>query len=286
MWTDADPTRSELLLKLPKEALLLLLKSDQLKVASEDTILYTISRRMEVHSGDPLYMEEEEARTLIAAVRFTQLSPALLCSAVAGLDWLKQVEETQNEHLLAAVFMRTHPMCSIHLGPTCTSVPNYNLGPRPESPITSHTITFVVDVEKLRKQCHEADKLPLDEHTLCPMTSTGSSVFAGRRWCCHWELVKGSDGVLLGVFVGPDFPRTPSCGEIFWKLNDIELKVGPGGVLLEWEREKEIEYSQGHKGCKDVLAFGPMAGGWDEEAWVKKGLPKEGVLEVTMTVHS
>lgn len=36
-------------------------------------------------------------------------------------------------------------------------------------------------------------------------------------------------------------------------------------------------------GIRDFFELGPMAGGWDEAAWLAKGLPASG--DVTFTLH-
>jgi hypothetical protein len=93
VWADAE--LQQMLLDLPLPALQLLLSSDQLQVASEDTVLYTAQQHVErLGAGRGMRraaaLKAAATAALAPLVRVPQLSSLVLCCAVRAADTSKR----------------------------------------------------------------------------------------------------------------------------------------------------------------------------------------------------
>jgi hypothetical protein len=88
VWAETDSTRRTLLCQLPYKPLELLLSADELQVATEDTVLFTVINAdafqmpHRVTAPPQAKMQQRQMQKLLNLVRFPQLSAACLGTVV------------------------------------------------------------------------------------------------------------------------------------------------------------------------------------------------------------
>ena len=94
---------------------------------------------------------------------------------------------------------------------------------------------------------------------------------------CYW----GSEarGSRVGVFVQPS--NLPSG--TFYSF-DFEMHCEP--YASKKQMGLQVESSKHWRGWADFFGIGVMSGGWDEAAWVAKGLPSSGNLTFCLRMLS
>ena len=293
VWTETDSSKRQMLCELSKDALILLLQSEQVKVVSEDTILHTIcSNRHETVTSllNPpprkakravIYQMQEDRAPLAAAVRIPYLTPTTLASIVPQLDWV-------TEHLSASqmvyapllgstsILWDTVPVLSHFSG----NLPdNWKAGPRPASAVQRATFTYEVDVNIL---AHDATAVAAAgtgmERTLTLQVQDHAMAFAGRSWSVAWRFKKGSNGVVQHVVaVQPTFWRV-SRSQILW-VPCFVLQCGN----VAYRTTQRCHAAQCKEEGTEVI-IGPMQNGWDWDVWAAMGFPRSGKVGVQLTL--
>lgn len=96
VWTDSSGFRRALLMELSTGVLAALLSCRDLRVASEDTVLLTVAKRVErlKQLGRAESAIQQERKQLMGAVRMLQLTPAALTFIAPKLPWISQQQCT------------------------------------------------------------------------------------------------------------------------------------------------------------------------------------------------
>jgi hypothetical protein len=275
-----DKQLQELLLELPLPALVLLLGSDQLRVASEDTVLYTASKYV---AALPL----DAAPTVRAA-----LAPLIRAPHLSGTMLSGQALSSHSPHMLLGTYStQLRQLISYKLATSSTDVPAYTLDHIPGAPaawklskrqiIASDGVRLVwrLPVEQLAQACRDSFAGTRNVVISC---ADGSPPLGGLSWslqvgCRPTE--QGTQGTTVGLYAVPHeairmlgldtllvFSCSISCLGITHELACRGNHVGIGRAFFT------LDMSAG--------------GGWDEAAWAAEGLPTSGELEITLQMDS
>jgi hypothetical protein len=286
-----------LLLQLPLPALQLLLSSDHLRVASEDTVLYSITQY--AHHRDPYYSAEyaaqmaeyrQAAATAVLAplVRAPHLSGCVLSGQVLSSRSSTMVLGHYNQQLkqllshkvaTKGLLMPADVLMQISGAP-----PAWQLGQRQIVALQPVQLVWRVRVQDIAQACRDSfagDKLVRIE---CPVSSP---VMGGTAWTLWLDCqqnqkdrVRGTDIVLNAVpkdaelMFGGDVFLVFSCTLTCSSLGISSCLDCPGSYM--------------GRGRCDFFGLGLMSegGGWDEAAWAAKGLPTSGEVELSLHMHS
>ena len=148
----------------------------------------------------------------------------------------------------------------------------WGLGRRVSKPVTSVQLVWRLDVRELRdtacRCATEQDRMTVNSPEATP--PLGGTAFRIKNVLGYQD-----GGVKVGMY---GFPANLPDDVIYAckyriQVQDFDRGTTPrpklGSVMSGWS-----EYFQ----------LGPMAGGWDEAAWVAKGLPASGQLTIKLTV--
>jgi hypothetical protein len=172
VWTETGSTRRNMLVELSSDALPLLLRSAELKVASEDTILFTIASNNKIGCG---YTGDEAFKRLIALLRLPHLTTEALIFIVPKLERGHLFKSTQ---LLLASYMQHHSLAA-----DFPDIPDHLRHPRrPASSVTSSTFRFFIKVECLEVTGRHVAKWGRTRGPLLMSTQSPDHAFAGRSW--------------------------------------------------------------------------------------------------------
>jgi hypothetical protein len=285
-WADAE--LQQMLLALPLPALQLLLSSDQLQVASEDTVLYTAQRHVDSRGAglgrQAAAASKAAAKAALASlVRVPQLSSLALWCAVRSADTsnkgllsgyaeqLKQLQMLQRvapaqEELAAAV-------------EDFRGVPSsWLLGPRDNiRPLADGVkMQWRLPVEQLKHICRDRFSKGQNQHIDSPCISPP---LGGLAWLPRLWFKQQNGGTVIGLSAGPkDMPDGMfyhlDC-TVSWGGNTRSLKVA---CVKAGAKRGYTRY---------FPKLPPMAGdGWDEAAWAAAGLPTSGEMLLELHVHS
>jgi hypothetical protein len=280
-----DKQLQQLLLALPLPALQLLLSSDQLRVTSEDTVLYTASKLVAAapHESTPMFRE-----ALAPLVRAPHLSGTML--SVQALS--------SNSHMLLGSYSTLKRLITVRihvlvkqgsmavlarvLGHLPRVPAAWQLGQRQIIASDGVRLVWRLPVEWIAKACRDSFA---GNRTIVTRCTDGSPPLGGVSWSlqlrCHPKATSGAHGtgIVLDVvphephlMVGVDtllvFTCSISCHGI------TQVKACPGSYFSF--------------GFVDFFKLGIMSagGGWDEAAWAAKGLPTSGELEITLHMLS
>jgi hypothetical protein len=271
-----DKQLQEMLLALPLPAAELLLSSNQLRVASEDTVLYT-AVSMVLHN-DSIQGRQAARKALAKCIRCANLSLYNhLAHATTGNSPLFSKE--QQEQLLGMLSLRLVPTGrSLEDGYSdrrLTLMPKaWLLPPRahlvPPSPVF---LTWKVPVADIRQAC----RMAIVTGDIADLSCSGmSGVLSGTRFTLCMDMNARDDaGLTIGCYVGSEHTY-----QAFLSLNFRVAVAGLGiGGTMHVLRG-------GWSGWKDFFGVGPMGGdGWDEAAWAGRGLPAQGHIELQLTVE-
>jgi hypothetical protein len=293
----ADKQLKEVLLELPLPAMQLLLSSDQLRVASEDTVLYTAQKYIYARSEEDMGMaqgpghvrvfEWEKARTalspLVRAPHCAELSLFALscaalvpgeawddrCSSMAALDaYLPQLRSLLSLKQVASAELLADAVVSL------TDIPSsWQLGPRQLRPLADGVrLQWRLPVQQLKAACRTSFT---KQKTVNIDSPESSGPMGGLAWQLKVLCVQQDGGTVVGLYAQP------------WKLSaDMWYKCK---FTVTWEGVEAS--SRGTpttvcRGFEDFFGLGPMAaGGWDEAAWAAKGLPTSGETLLQLHVH-
>lgn len=307
-WRD-DQLR-QLLLKLPLPAMQLLLASDQLRVGSEDIVLYT-ARQYVAGLG-----EDTEAKE----TAFTALAPLVRCPHLSGfaMKWLTLAAES-HQLLLGRYVHQLRQLLSVRCAgeaaaaaaqaslsadsaaageatadggvansSSSCSMPEIEFAPeswrlrqRQIKPLDGGSkMHWRLPVSLLQQACVQAVAL----HQMHYIESPESASYGGLGWQMRLlcEPQDSGNSVLIGAYAEMDCQLTG----LFYKLEvSLICHSTSGGSIRHELLTPWLNVAVGY-GDDDVFGVGPMAGGWDDAAWVAKGLPTAGELEFELIVHN
>lgn len=271
VWADSSSMRRDLLMSLPVEVLAAFLQSSELRVISEDTVLYTVVKHtealMQVRPPLTTAVLDEQRQQLMSAVRLPHLSYAGLSYIAPALPWLSQQE------CLKAAFVRGATASRV-VSKRARYPAQWLLGPRGSSPKTSHDLEFSASLASVQEACNqvlEAAGIPHTAGSLgseaISLTCSSSSAFAGREWKCRLSVGWEEGGVALGVFVGPRFPMLSRAAmlEVPWVPKDMRFRLGSVSLRLGGEGH----VGRALRGTGNVV--GPMssADAWEAPPWAE-----------------
>uniref|UniRef100_A0A383WGT3 BACK domain-containing protein n=1 Tax=Tetradesmus obliquus TaxID=3088 RepID=A0A383WGT3_TETOB len=294
----ADKQLKQLLLKLPLPALQLLLSSDNLRVASEDTVLYVAQRHLFLYYVDEvtravtntvkikmlLMMKAAEMATAQAAlaplVRAPHLSLfALSCAALHGQStssswqplnpYMSQVRSLLSLKQAATAEQLAAAVAELHTAPA-----SWRLGPRQIVPLADGVrLEWRLPVQQLRQASSNSFTM---QGTINIHSPESSPPLGGWAWQMVVECKQAAGGTVVGLFVGPRQQHP----DIWYKCNFTATWCG----LRQPCRGPVSTVS---RGLVNVLEMAPIAGGWGDDAvWAAAGLPTTGETLLQLHVHS
>lgn len=275
VWTDTE--LQALLLRMPLQAMQLLLSSDQLTVPSEDTVLYAAEQYVQAQSDTAAAATARAA--LAQLVRVPQLSQfALRCSALPA---------DRDQQLLGSYGPQLRSLCSLRsiataeeldaelqMGKIEGASASWQLGPRQMRGLEDGVLLhWRLQVEDLQKACRES----FAEQKAVFLDSPNSPPFGGVAWQMSVECYQRDGGTVMGVDVAP--VGLPPEAWMKFKFSITWL-----GVSQQLTACSPC-IAPGHP-CGVSLHIQPMAGGWDEQFWADAGIPAEGETVLELRVHS
>lgn len=254
-----DQQLQALLLQLPLPAVQLLLSCDQLRVASEDTVLYTATQYVAVLAKVVRLAGKAALAQLVRA-------PHLSRAALAG-----QALSSNPVLLLSCYSKQLRSLVSYKLVTSGGAVPAealdsiadmpaaWKLGQRQLLANDDLRLTWRLPVEELAAACRKSFA---GNQTVTLESPTQSTLVAGGRWNlmvdCMQEQEQGVSGTVVGVFVA-----------LFDMRPDEVLYVYKCTLSCNGE-SRELACPGAHAPARagHLLDVGPMSagGGWDEAA--------------------
>jgi hypothetical protein len=279
VWRDEQLQK---LLLLPLPALQLLISSDQLRVTSEDTVLYTASRFVaaQAHSVAP------DLRLVLA--------PLIRAPHLSGTMLSAQAHSSHSPHMqLGSYSTQIKQLISYRLATSSTEVTAYALDHIAGAPaawklskrqiIASDGVRLVwrVPVEQVAQACRDSFAGTLDVAISC---ADGSPPLGGVSWslrvgCYPLAGANAAQGTAVGLYAVAHEPQLMLGLDT---LLVFQCRISFHGIT-------HVLACQGHHvGVgREFFTFDMSAGGgWDEAAWAAKGLPTSGELEVTLHMLS
>lgn len=229
LWTSnslQSNSRRRLLMDLEADVLAAFLEKPELRVVSEDTVLYTVVQWLEnSKERDPYYnrygtAEYEQRRsaikTLQAAVRFPQLTPACLLYIAPKLDWVDK-QQCQLATFSGMQQSRLGSSTSQGLGSTPAE---WLQGQHSISNMESHTMTFVTSLKELKTltwadaTVHDwFDEEDTDDQVCSKQIDATCTVpdtaFGGRTKHVYWAAQDPRDSTTLELYLCPRLPGLP-----------------------------------------------------------------------------
>jgi hypothetical protein len=198
VWSDSQ--LHELLLGLPLPAMHLLFSSDQLRLPSEDTVLYTAKQ----YVWEQVLADDEAAAKAVLAqlVRAPQLSLfALSCTALAANsdEQLLGAYAKQSRALLS--FKRIAPdqeLVAAEVADWQDAPSSWRLGPRQTRPLADGVrLEWRLPVEHLKQACRDSFAQQEDVQIRSP----NSAPLGGVGWQLCVVCAQEEGGTVLGLFV-------------------------------------------------------------------------------------
>jgi hypothetical protein len=281
VWADAG--LQQVLLALPLPALQLLLSSDQLQVASEDTVLYTAQEVVDELGEEPgrqaAALEAAATAALAPLVRVPQLSSLAIWCVVCDIEALlsgyaEQLKRLQALHRVASQAEVVAAVDSFQDPPA-----SWRLGPRQHiRPLADGVkLEWRLPIDRLKQACR--DSFSKDGVVTFDLPCN-TPPLGGLAWELSVHCKQRDGGTIVGLFAGPlDLPDG-----VFYKFD----------FTMSWNGKSQscaspcIEGGGGQWGYDRYFSqLAPMAGdGWDEEAWAAAGLPTSGKMLLQLHVHN
>jgi hypothetical protein len=270
-----DPQLQKQLLALPPAAAALLLFSDNLRVVSEDTVLYTALRYLE--QQDSVQGREAARKTLSQCIRCVRLNQRNLLAIATAADSPLFSKEQQELLLqvLSLCLVSTEHCVAAAASSSSSKVPKAWLRAQRTSlvPASPKSMVWRVKVADIKAACRGAAARPQG-------VELSSSVITGPVSGLAFGLVLKAfaepepSGTSVGVYVDAKCMARP-C---------INLRFQVAAVNTGCTRTLTKMLGKSY-GWSNYFNLPPMGGdGWDEAAWAAKGLPVAGHLELQLTV--
>lgn len=246
------------------------------QASSEDNVLYTAHRY--VDSIQDAQQQQAASKRLGPLIRCPHLSLCWLSAALNpktahSLPLLQEL----NEHIWRLLMCRhADPSAALTTADAqkyLSAAPaSWSLPPRPSVDVNRVEVSWSLPVSELRVA---AAKAASTRRRQILVSSDYTPPLLGVMWQCGVELSPAPNGTVLGMFARSG----NSPDEMFWKYY-VSIRVH--GV-------KRFDAKTGLQpavpvGSRDFFDIGPMAGGWDEQKLVAKGVPVRGNLDITLRV--
>uniref|UniRef100_A0A383VJQ4 BACK domain-containing protein n=1 Tax=Tetradesmus obliquus TaxID=3088 RepID=A0A383VJQ4_TETOB len=275
-----DEQLQALLLQLPLPAAQLLLSSDDLRVASEDTVLYTATKYVKA-----LQPGRQAARDALALlVRAPHLTRSALANQVlsAGHNLLMNSLVAPLSLLVSyRLIVPGNGVTADALAQIRGAPDSWGRGVRQLAATDGVRMHWRLPVEQLAAACRES----FAGNKQVRLTSPASTPpLGGVAWrlgvrCKPHQPRNGAAGVRIGLLA-------ESCEAPHDIFRAFSATFGCRGA-----RSRKATCDDGSvSGCgpSNFFRVGTMsaAGGWDEAAWAAKGLPTAGELLLSLHMHS
>lgn len=258
-----------------------------LQVASEDTVLYTaqsyINKMQPSGSPASVAVQKDAAKQQLAAhIRCPQLSQFWLTAAVLAPSAATQVLAgllTQLKQLVLA--RQAEPNSSLPSDVFVKEIPaapaSWKLLRRSSKQLAEVQLQWSVNIENMKsKALQSANVGSYAELNSAACTPPLGGLSWQLQLNCTWDRqLKGSK---IGLFV---VPNNVPPGMAHSPCMTVECS---GHVSRSTGRLQRIRRSGW--GWIDFFDVGCMPGGWDEAAWLAKGLPAEGQLTFRLQIKA
>jgi hypothetical protein len=275
----ADKQLRKLLLGLPLPAMQLLLSADQLRVAAEDTVLYTASRYKSTHR----YPASVIRAALAPTVRAPHLSVfALSCYTVPPISSRMLLGQygAQLPSLLCLKHIARPGEFANTLAVISDAPASWQLGRQLRPLADGVRLQWQLPVQQLKAACRASFA---QQETVDVPSPEASPPMGGRSWGMLVQCSPAEGGTELTLFVGPDHVpdfvfvksyvhTTTCCGKAY-----TSRIACAGGQRSPYNCYADVP---------TCFPEEPMTGGWDEAAWAAAGLPASGDLELQLHMHS
>lgn len=260
----------DMLLGLPLPAVQLLLETDLLKVVTEDTVLFTAQAYLDAQP-DP-EQRQAAAQQLAPLIRCPHLSRAWLCAAArAAPEELPLLQPYKHEVGECLAFLQTIPWQQRAFASLVPSTPaSWLRGPRVSSVVPQKVqLNWTLSVDALKRACLDAAESGTWHDVMAPL-------FGRPLLGVRMQLVAGP-GTRDGSITPTLLLRTSNAPSCMYNALVFDLKLpGPRPGLTSTKRFAECMRGRGLYELEDAFGVGAMARGWDEAAWVGRGLPASG----------
>uniref|UniRef100_A0A383WH17 BACK domain-containing protein n=1 Tax=Tetradesmus obliquus TaxID=3088 RepID=A0A383WH17_TETOB len=299
----ADKQLKQLLLSLPLPALQLLLSSDQLRVASEDTVLYVAQKYLDPYTvyeaeeeepdfNNNLKLYEDVQAALAQLVRAPHLSHFALCCAA-----LTHEPDSNSDHVLDGHLSQVQSLLSLKQTATTEQVAasigdledvpaSWLLGPRQIVPLADGVrLEWRLPVEQMRQACRDSFAQQDTVDIICPESS---APIGGLDWQLYVQCVQQGGGTVVGLYAGPS---PGQLSRYMWYKCRFTVTWGGEQPLLcsRWSGSSNAAPTPGSRsrGFDKLFELDPMTvGGWDEAAWAAARLPTSGDMLLQLHIHS
>jgi hypothetical protein len=286
-----DRQLKALLLGMPLPAMQLLLSSDQLRVASEDTVLYVAQRFLSIydHSVDEeqpdylakLKLMEKVQKALAPLVRVPHLSLfALSCAALGGgslSDYVQPLEVymAQVRGLLSMRQVAAEEQVAASLDRLGDTPASWRLGPCQIRPLADGVrLGWRLPVEQLRQACRDSFE---QQKGLDIFSPESSAPMGGLSWLLMVSCWQEGGGTVVGFFAGPRM----LCPHMWYKY---KFTITWNGFSFPSRDGVLTNRFWGFANCFRLASM--AAGGWDDAVWASTGLPTSGEMLLQLQLHS
>lgn len=240
-------------------------------MAGEETVLYTAQAYMD---AQPNWQQQQAAQQALAGlVRCPHLSPCWIL-AMSRADSEQQLLWPLRDKLAElSAYTMVQQTFNAKTFVVSGSLPDSWLqGPRTLKTVPSSRVTWRLPVSRVKEACIEArakqKEVIINSHIASP-PQRGLS-FSLILHCAPTENSSGTQ-VKLGV-------GSVNCRNIMFYRFQTHIKLAGKAQTFPGISRGTLPAKLGFEA---FLGLGPMAGGWDEAAWAKAGLPTTGELEIT-----
>jgi hypothetical protein len=272
------------LLSLPLPAMQLLLSSDQLRVPSEDTVLYTAIQYVQAQTDDAAKAAAKAA--LAQLVRAPLLSELTLSCAALPADSGQQLLGTyaqQLRDLLPLKFKRnaSQEQLAAALEAYEGLPPSWRLGPRQIRPLADDVqLEWRLPLEQLMQACRDS----FAQQKVVHIDSPSSAPLGGVGWRMVVQCKQAEGGTVVGLFAGPVAADMPAS--IFFTYR-CTLAWQGAHCGKRYTCTNGITSGRRLHGYYDYFDLPAMDGdGWDASVWAAAGLTTCGEMLLKLCVHS
>lgn len=315
VFSASSVARRDMFCKLPLPAVAILVSSEQLAVASEDTVLHALKQWVNTPKSDWGFGDDHTTRfkqmqSLVRCVRFPQLSPAYLACVAPQITWLlgninscrledddgNAIPFVSKRDMMAAALVQQRQLTASKLDLGLPA--NWYLGPRAGvSAVRSITMTNSISSDTLRTRVVAAiDYAQCVTPGLAVETVVlgTSGLFVG----CKWQLLLVCTAVAIRPLpsTGPGVYTEQYCGVkvgLFVKpstgyhdkrpcWDPMNLTFKHGGLVQKSVNVQGLVCGNG-QGLDDFWGLGVLEN-WDVAAWAAKGVHAEGSVTIEWTV--
>uniref|UniRef100_A0A383W0B1 BACK domain-containing protein n=1 Tax=Tetradesmus obliquus TaxID=3088 RepID=A0A383W0B1_TETOB len=256
-WSDAQ--LKVLLLGLPLPAMQLLLSSDQLRVPSEDTVLYIAKQYVQAQTDGAA--KEAFKAVLVQLVRAPHLSLFALQCATLPADSSQYFLGCYAQQLRDRSLLPLKVTASAEeLGATLQTVKDvpdsWQRGPRQILSLGDGVrLEWRLPMEQLTQSCR--DSFTQQEQLF--IYSPSSPPLGEVEWCMMVKCYQQKGGTVVGLYAGPRGPTVPAS--IYYKFDLIDFAVQPLMSGLQVDGQQPLHQPEPILGLFKLLQ--PAAhGGW------------------------